>query len=85
MRSRFPSDMMTLEERERNYTWNEIVKILMLRANIGIRVIVAWMYVYIYIYILTIDVITKCSNVSNAAYLAGSINSFLDSSRWRGG
>lgn len=35
------------------------MKILMLRANIGIRVIVAWMYVCIYIYILTIDVITN--------------------------
>lgn len=35
------------------------MKILMLRANIGIRVIVAWMNVCIYIYILTIDVITN--------------------------
>lgn len=35
------------------------MKILMLRANIGIRVIVAWIYVCIYIYILTIDVITN--------------------------
>lgn len=59
MRSRFPSDMMTLEERERNYMEGncENSDVASKHRNSCNRCMDECMYIYIYI--LTIDVITN--------------------------
>lgn len=83
MRSRFPSDMMTLEERERNYMEGncENSDVASKHRNSCNRCMDVCMYIYIYFNDWRHH---ECSNVSNAAYLPGSINFFLDSFWWRG-